>query len=150
MKEAEFDKFADEYHALHAASIAASGEGTAYFAEYKIRDLLREYTRSEAGGDPPAVLDFGSGSGSSIDPLLRLMPGARLTCMDVSKRSLELAESRYAGHALFVLFEGARLPASDASFDIVFAACVFHHIDHGEHPGLLREWRRVLRPGDSR
>ena len=29
----------------------------------------------------------------------------------------------------------------------MFAACVFHHIDHGEHVSLLREWFRVLRPG---
>jgi hypothetical protein len=36
MDEAEFDKFADEYYAKHAASISASGEGPEYFAEYKI------------------------------------------------------------------------------------------------------------------
>ena len=33
------------------------------------------------------------------------------------------------------------------SFDIFFAACVFHHIEHDEHARLCRELRRVLRKG---
>jgi len=33
MNEAEFDRFADEYRALHAANIGASGEDPEFFAE---------------------------------------------------------------------------------------------------------------------
>ena len=42
MGEAEFDRYAEEYNALHAASIAASGEEPEFFAAYKIRDIARE------------------------------------------------------------------------------------------------------------
>jgi len=35
MDRAEFDKFADEYYALHAANIAMTGESPEYFADYK-------------------------------------------------------------------------------------------------------------------
>ncbi len=35
MDKADFDKFAEEYRSLHAANIAASGEGLDYFSDYK-------------------------------------------------------------------------------------------------------------------
>ncbi len=148
MNEAEFDKFADEYHSMHVASITASGEGPEFFAAYKIADLAFEQAQKRtAQSQPPSILDFGSGSGSSIPYMLARFPGSELTCLDVSKRSLELAASRFSSQASFVSFDGTTLPFPDASFDIVFAACVFHHIDHDSHLGLLREWQRVLRPG---
>ena len=43
--------------------------------------------------------------------------------------------------------EGGRLPYADASFDVVFANMVFEHIPWPDVPGVLREIRRVLRPG---
>ena len=48
MKEAEFDEYAERYEALHAASIAITGEGPEYFAEYKIRDIARAVGRRAA------------------------------------------------------------------------------------------------------
>lgn len=147
MNEAEFDKFADEYHAMHSASIKASGEGPEYFAEYKIMDLRREYIRRTGMGTPPRILDFGAGSGGSVPYMNSHFPGVELTCLDVSRRSLELAEARFPGGARYIRLEGNVLPFEQGSFDLVFAACVFHHIDLDEHEKILREWLRVLRPG---
>jgi SAM-dependent methyltransferase len=144
MERSEFDKFADEYHSLHAANIAISGEGPEYFAEYKIKDIAAEYfARARPGHGAPAVLDFGAGIGNSV-PLQRNLPGARLTCLDVSARSLALGRERFAGQAEFVAFDGISIPSADASYDVAFAACVFHHIDHGEHLRLLKEFHRAL------
>lgn len=39
------------------------------------------------------------------------------------------------------------LPIEDGSADIVYASHVLEHFPHGETLGLLRDWRRVLRPG---
>ena len=147
MNQAEFDKFADEYASLHAGNIAISGEDPAYFAEYKMRDLAGEYARRGARGAVPDVLDFGAGIGNSIPWLKKYLPEARLTCLDVSARSLEISTHRYGELAQFVCFDGGRLPFADASFDLAYAACVFHHIEHAEHVRLLGELRRVLRPG---
>jgi SAM-dependent methyltransferase len=72
---------------------------------------------------------------------------AELTCLDLSRRSLDLAERRFPSQADFVHFDGARIPFADDHFDIAFAMCVFHHIDHGQHVSLLEELRRVIRPG---
>ncbi len=148
MDEAEFDTFADEYDAMHTASIAVSGEGPDFFAEYKVRDIAREY-----GGDSgpantaPRVLDFGSGNGGSVPFVRKHFPRAQLTCVDVSRRSLALAEKRFPSLAQYVHFDGTHIPFPAEHFDIAYAACVFHHIDHAEHVSLLKELRRVLRPG---
>ena len=77
MDEAEFDQFADEYEAMHKASIAISGETPDFFAEYKIQDIVREYERhSGPVSASTRVLDFGSGNGGSV-PFVRkhLPPG---------------------------------------------------------------------------
>lgn len=145
MHQSEFDKFALEYQSLHATSIHASGETPAYFAEYKVRDATVLLDRT--GVQAADVLDFGAGIGSSVEYFARYLPRARLTCLDVSEKSLELGRQRHSSLASFVLFDGTKIPFPDASFDLCFAACVFHHIPHAEHVGLLREFRRVLRPG---
>jgi SAM-dependent methyltransferase len=147
MDRSEFDRFADEYRSLHQANIALSGEAPEYFAEYKIKDLKSLVSREvplEEGGN---FLDFGAGVGGSVPFFCQHLPAARLTCVDVSLRSLEIGVARYGGHANFVAFDGVRLPFGDAAFDGALAACVFHHIDAGEHERLFAEIRRVVRPG---
>ena len=147
MNEAEFDKFAEEYRNLHAASIAISGEQPDYFAEYKIADITREYYRlPHVGSASPAILDFGAGSGGLVPFVRRHLPGSQLTCLDVSKRCLEVAEKRFPACAQYVHFDGIHIPFSAEHFHIAYAACVFHHIDPTEHVPLLQELRRVIRP----
>ena len=145
----EFDKFADEYRAMHATNIAISGESPDFFADYKIRDVARIFQEAgiAASVPHPRILDFGAGIGTSVPFFRKYFPAASLTCLDVSTKSLELGESRFHGEAEFVAFDGNALPFDDGRFDIVFAACVFHHIDHAEHVRLVREMSRVLAPG---
>jgi len=147
MKQSEFDKFAHEYAELHRANVAASGEGPEYFAEYKIRDLRELCAALGRGGLPGRILDFGAGIGTSVSHIGKYFPDAQLTCVDVSQASLRIATQRFPGAADFVAFDGNHLPFADGSFDCVFSACVFHHIEPALHVGLLSELRRVLRPG---
>jgi SAM-dependent methyltransferase len=145
MEEAEFDKFAAEYRALHAANIKLSGESPEYFAEYKIIDIAAELAR--AGGTENArVLDFGAGVGYSVPFFRRHLPGARVTCLDVSRRSLEIGAAKHGRDAQFAHFDGCSIPYPAEHFDVALASCVFHHIPHAEHVALLRELRRVLGP----
>jgi ubiquinone/menaquinone biosynthesis C-methylase UbiE len=143
--EAEFDKFADEYRALHAENIRASGETPEYFAEYKVIDVARELAR--VGVAARSVLDFGAGVGYSVPFFARHLPEARVTCLDVSRKSLEVGAARHGNSAEFCHFDGRSLPRDDETFDIAFASCVFHHIAHEEHVALLEELLRVLKPG---
>jgi SAM-dependent methyltransferase len=151
MQQAEFDKFADEYRATHQRNIRLSGEAPEYFAEYKIRDVAATLS----GGEAPAsereldILDFGAGVGTSVPFFQTYFPKARLTCIDVSKKSLAVGTERFRGRATFTHFDGNAIPLAENSFDVVFAACVFHHIEHRLHIGLFREIHRVLRPAGA-
>lgn len=145
MLEAEFDRFADEYRADHARNIKASGEDPEFFAAYKIADIHRIVGTAYAARSA-SILDFGAGVGNSIAPVRRYFPDAQLTCLDVSVRSLAIASSRFSGQASFQAFDGRRIPFARESFDVVYAACVFHHIEERLQAPLLREIRRILRP----
>jgi ubiquinone/menaquinone biosynthesis C-methylase UbiE len=150
MNEAEFDKFADEYYGSLVAGIAISGETPEYFSEYKIADIARECPQQTlAQAASVEVLDFGAGIGNSVPYVRKHFANARLTCLDLSQRSLEVAEKRFAKLARYVRFDGVSVPFTAGEFDIAYAMCVFHHIDHADHVALLQELRRVLKPGGS-
>lgn len=147
MERRQFDRFADEYAALHARNIAASGEAPEYFAEYKIRHMQTMLGARADIASGARILDFGAGVGNSIRFFNQYFPRSRLVCADVSERSLGVAKRRSGDQAQYVLFEGDTLPFQANSFDLAFTACVFHHVAGHEHVGLLREIRRVLSPG---
>lgn len=150
MNEAEFDKFADGYYASHTAGIAMSGEGPEYFSEYKIADIAIECRPQARSQDSSVrVLDFGAGIGNSVPYVRKHFASAQLTCLDLSQRSLDVAEQRFRGLAEFVHFDGVSIPFPADHFDIAYAMCVFHHIDHADHVAILRELRRVIKPGGS-
>jgi SAM-dependent methyltransferase len=141
----EFDRFADEYDRLHAANIAITGEQPEFFADYKIR-LFRGDTQ-KLRGRADRIIDFGAGTGNSVPFFHRYHPGVALTCADVSRRSLDIAQRRFGGKMQALVLEGPVIDVADDSFDVAFSACVFHHIPHGEHLHWLKELRRVVRPG---
>lgn len=147
MQKAEFDKFADEYYDLHQKNIRYSGESPEFFAEYKIKDIFELLMKQEK--NPRHILDFGAGIGTSVPHFRRFFPDASLTCLDVSEKSLEVGRSRFPGLADFQSFDGMQIPSPSNAFDLVFAACVFHHIPRSAHFGLLQEWLRILKPGGT-
>lgn len=144
---AEFDRFADEYYEIHRSNIAITGETPEYFAEYKVK-LLMEFVRRN-GGPVNRIVDFGAGIGNSVPYFRRYFPTAELIAADVSQRSLEVAQARFPGQFTPMRIGADRVPLADNSVDVVFSACVFHHIHHDEHVGWLGELRRVTRPGGS-
>lgn len=141
---AEFDLLADEYHDQHAANVAITGEGPEYFAEYKIADLAA-FVQSK-GLAAAQIFDFGSGIGNSVPYFRKYFERSALHCGDVSSRSIEIAQTRFPGQERYVLI-GKDIPLPSHSQDIVFSACVFHHIPHEEHQHWLSELRRVTKPG---
>src|SRR6185503_3109282 len=114
MDQAEFDRFADEYEWQHARNIRLSGEDPEFFARYKVEDVAAAcHARS-----PHRILDFGVGIGASVPHFRRAFPNARLTCLDVSPRSLAIAAERHADAAQFELFDGRVIPHAAGTFDI--------------------------------
>lgn len=146
MSEAEFDRHAKHYRALHRRNIAITGEETEYFADYKMADFKR--LANQAGLAPDGrYLDFGSGIGTSIVPFGKRMPSAHLVCADVSQDSLALSKQRHGDYVEYAWIHGDGLPFGAAEFDGAFACCVFHHIPHDQHHRVLAELRRTLKPG---
>ena len=143
-KAAEFDSLAEQYREVHKANIALTGEDPDFFAEYKIADLA-QWMRQHSGACD-RILDFGSGIGNSLPFFRKYFPNSQLCCADVSERSLEIAQGRFPGEEAQVLI-GNCIPLPDASQDLVFSACVFHHIPEEEHSFWLTELLRITRPG---
>ncbi len=144
MNKTEFDQFADEYSDLHATNIKVSGETPDFFAEYKVVDTAK-HLKNKCINENFRILDFGAGVGNSIPFFLKYFSGAKLVCADVSEKSLNIAQARHPDLAEYTLFNGINLPFKNESFDVVFTACVFHHIAAEEHIGLFKEVLRVLK-----
>lgn len=144
MDKAEFDRFAEEYYDLLAKNIGFSGESPDFFSQYKIQEVEKAARRLGLRKDA-RILDFGSGVGNSVPYFARYFPDAELTCIDVSAKSLEVSKGRFPDLAEYKLFDGHSLPFADGTFDIIFTACVFHHIPEIEHHRLFQELHRVLK-----
>ena len=112
-----------------------------FHPEYRFRVL-----GSLSGKD---VLDAGCGDGSNSVLLAKL--GARVTGVDVSRASVELAKKRAAVNGLEAStrftcspLETANLPPN--SFDVIWADCILHHVIP-ELEAVLRSFRAWAKPG---
>ncbi len=89
-----------------------------------------------------SVLDFGSGSGNLarfIAPLL-VHGGGRLTCVDISKKWMDVSRWRLGKYLNidFKLGDIATLDILNASYDVVLIHFVLHDIDSAERPRIMR------------
>ncbi len=140
-----FDEHATAYNETIDEELGASGESVEFFAQLKA-DLTR---RAWVGPTPQRILDFGCGIGNGTRALSAAFPTASVVGIDSSGESVRIAASRASEQTRFAQQDGAALPFGDGSFDLVFASCVFHHIERPDHHRAARQLRRVLRPGGA-
>jgi ubiquinone/menaquinone biosynthesis C-methylase UbiE len=138
-----FDSYHSNYRDVVQSSIDFSGLSHSFFMRAKA-DLLRELITQRLGPEKPAMLDVGCGVGS-LHPLLHGIVG-RLSGIDVSLECIvqARADNRDGDYRAF---DGSSFPFDDASFDLVTAICVLHHVDPAARAHLIDEMRRVARPG---
>ena len=96
------------------------------------------------------MLDVGTGPGHVPLLVCEVLEEAHVTGIDLSRNMLQLAERKRTAspHAERIVFQSADakgLDFEDGSFDVVFSNTILHHIP--DPRSLLREARRVLRPG---
>lgn len=115
--------------------------------EERVVDAMHRYAYTVLGdfaapSDRALEIGFGEGYGSAIvEPLVGEYVG-----VEVEAAAVEHARVTYGRPgAVFVLYDGTRLPFDDASFDVAFAFQVLEHVR--DAPGFLAEARRVVRPG---
>lgn len=100
-----------------------------------------------------AILDLGCGAGAEIQQILALRRGITVVGLDRSEAMLRKARarlSRYIKRGTVTLVAGdagEQLPFPSNSFDAVFSAELIECLAAAKQIRLLREIRRVLKPG---
>ena len=128
MKKELFDDYADTYENILHKQLSFFEKDTDYFAEYKA-DLVSQH----AAWKPQEILEFGCGTGRNLRFLKRKFPSSKIYGCDISSKSLEVAAKDNPGAILFQ--SGKDKTTYNDHFDLIFVACVFHHIP----PDLWRE-----------
>ena len=99
----------------------------------------------ESVGDLSPILDIGCGPGSMLG-----MVDGRQKCfgVDTSISQIEYATSTYgSARRTFQKIDGPRLPFDDATFAVASLVEVIEHLIPEQAHELLKEAKRVLRPG---
>jgi ubiquinone/menaquinone biosynthesis C-methylase UbiE len=137
----EFDHFANDYRKIHNQNLKLSGVTSDYFSEHKIQ-ILKENEQV----DSINFLDFGCGDGNSAIHFFNYFPNSTYNGIDISTESIQVAKLKSTSKLNFQTFDGSHIPFEDNYFDVIFTACVFHHIDFKLHKNLFVEIHRVLKP----
>ncbi|MBF0324296.1 class I SAM-dependent methyltransferase [Magnetospirillum moscoviense] len=134
----DFDRHAGDYR--HEVNESLSGFGTDID---RLADSKAALIGEVLGGDRLArarVLDVGCGIGLICRRLIDRV--AQMHGTDISAASLEqAAKACPRGH--FQAYDGVTFPYPDATFDLVFAVNVFHHIPVAARPAMAAEMARV-------
>jgi ubiquinone/menaquinone biosynthesis C-methylase UbiE len=125
-----YDEIAERY--------AAWGDPT---AGLKAKYVARALALAPEGA---AALDLGCGTGEQVTR--RLASRYRVTGVDISPRSIELARQVLPGATLLVA-DMADVQLPPASFDLVTAFFSLIHVPREEHATVLRRIAGWLRPG---
>lgn len=94
------------------------------------------------------VLEIGSGSGWTASSIMESYPQVELTATDIDQdlaRRFERLQSRYGQRLKVRAADALDLPFDRATFDMVVAFHVLHHI--ADVPRAVQQCVRVLRPG---
>jgi ubiquinone/menaquinone biosynthesis C-methylase UbiE len=98
------------------------------------------------------VLDIGCGPGAWILQMAEAFPHMEITGIDISQRMITYARThaqvRKLSNAHFCEMDAtSRLTFANASFDLINARTIFGFMSPQTWPLLLKECRRLLRPG---
>jgi len=140
-----FDTYGESYDEVMKKSIGFMGQKHDYYTQAKADCILDVLQRLHDGDTRELkVLDVGCGVGKTDG---FLFPGlGELAGVDISPVSIEQAR-RENPQVHYESYDGKSLPFADGTFDAAFLICVLHHVVPAAREALLREVRRILRPG---
>lgn len=148
MSKTEFDKYSKNYRDIHTQNIEkVSGVDSDYFSEYKITEL---FDRGVVNKDASCWLDLGCGDGNTYKYVKKYFPDTRYTGIDVSSDSIDVARNTYQinnkmEQVHFQVYDGEHIPFENETFDVIYIACVLHHVPVDLRSNLLAECKRALK-----
>jgi len=136
MDKTEFDDYVDVYELHMDNTIPKILNDDLYFSEYKIK-LISKLCKDKK---IKKILDYGCGSGRSIQFLEQYFKGSEIYGFDVSVESIRVAskENNYAK------FFSSIDEIKNESFDLILSANVFHHIKPEEQSDALHACYEML------
>lgn len=138
-----FDEYADNYDQALSQALSATGESKDYFARGRIR-FLRDLLPS-AVLPVRRIVDFGCGTGSATPHLRDAFSPELIYGVDVSSRSIEVAQREHADESTCFEILGPVKRAGE--FDLAFVNGVFHHIPPAERDDAAKWVFETLKPG---
>jgi ubiquinone/menaquinone biosynthesis C-methylase UbiE len=145
-QKSEFDAYSKTYDDAVNAAITFSGLSVDSFTKFKA-DYISEVISHRFPQAETSILDVGCGIGNSLALLVNSVGrGRSFRGVDISEVCIATAAERITD-ADFLAYDGCNLPYPDASIDVAFSICVFHHVAPNDRFPLARDIRRVLRPG---
>ena len=141
----DFDHFSTEYRQIHNQNLKISGVDSDYFCEHKVIEVKR----FEADSARKKILDLGCGDGMTEMYFQKHFPLSKKFGIDVSKESIKQAIRKNIPDCTFNSYDGNKILYKDNTFDVIFIACVLHHIDRRYHQKIINECYRTLKPGGN-
>jgi SAM-dependent methyltransferase len=139
----EFDFYASNYDAALAEGLSVSGENKEYFARGRIAWLARCLKWLHIR--PKSVLDFGCGTGTAVPFLLELLAAEIILGLDISTKSLTMAQQQYGSQQVQFLTFDRYQPHEE--MHLTYCNGVFHHIPPTERTKVVAYIAKALRPG---
>ncbi|OGT44095.1 MAG: hypothetical protein A3F13_01190 [Gammaproteobacteria bacterium RIFCSPHIGHO2_12_FULL_40_19] len=130
MLKVNFDDYAEKYDDILTSQLEFFDSDNAYFSEYKVLVLKKLLT-----AEPNTILDFGCGVGRSTEFLKKHFSSSTIYGCDLSEKSLIQARERVPT-ALFLTPD--QIEKSAMTFDVIFIACVFHHIPLADRVSVMK------------
>jgi ubiquinone/menaquinone biosynthesis C-methylase UbiE len=144
-----FDNFAHNYPEIINNVSRLSGETYESIIMLRMAVLRDEMAKHFCDSPVLNILDFGCGTGATERYLRMLFPHANIYGVDSSAESIRLAGQQHLEAVTFIHTDAPRLPFADESFDLIYTNGTMHHIPAKEHPTVLAELGRILKPAGS-